>query len=63
MPNFDTSLPAEELLPTSTHWEPIAASVATPSDTGRPTMTSIVETFMEDLLTQEFSPVLLDEDI
>ena len=62
-PNSDTSLPAEELLPTPILWEAIDVSDVIPSDTGHPTMTSIVETFMEDLLTQEFSPVLLDEDI
>ena len=36
---------------------------ATLSDIGPQTMTEIVDQFMEDLLTQEFSPVVLDEDI
>ena len=35
---------------------------ATPSDIGPPTMTKIVDQFMEDLLTQEFSLVVLAED-
>ena len=35
---------------------------ATPLDTGPPTMTEVVDQFMEDLLTQEFSPVVLAED-
>ena len=43
--------------------EPTIAFDATPSDIGLQTMTEVVEQFMEDLLTQEFSPVVLDEDI
>ena len=43
--------------------EDIGASGVTPLVTGHPTMTELVEEFMEDLLTQEFSPMLLDEDI
>ena len=35
---------------------------ATPSATGQPTMTEIIDQFMEDLLTQEFSPIVLTED-
>ena len=40
----------------------IVAFGATPSDTGLQTMTEVVDQFMEDLLTQEFSPVVLAED-
>ena len=61
--NFVTSLPVEEPLPTPTLSEDIGVSDAIPLVTGRPTMTELVEEFMEDLLTQEFSPILLDEDI
>ena len=49
--------------PTPTLSADIGVSAATISVIGRPTMTEMVEEFMEDLLTQEFSPVLLDEDI
>ena len=58
-----TSLPVEELLPTPTPSADISVFDATPSVIGRLTMTELVEEFMEDLLTQEFSPILLDEDI
>ena len=61
--NFDTSLPVTESLPTPIPWEDIDVSGATPSVTGPPTMTEVVDQFMEDLLTQEFCLVLLDEDI
>ena len=61
--NFATSLPVEELLPTPIPLEDIGVSDAIPSVTGHLTMTELVEEFMEDLLTQEFSPILLDEDI
>ena len=61
--NFVTSSPVEEPLPTPTLSEHIDVSGAIPSVTGPPTMTELVEEFMEDLLTQEFSPILLDEDI
>ena len=40
----------------------IVAFDATPLDTGPPTMTEVVDQFMEDLLTQEFSPIVLAED-
>ena len=43
--------------------EDIGVSGVTPSVTGPPTMTELVEEFMEDLLTLEFSPIWLDEDI
>ena len=58
-----TSLPVEELLPTPTPSADTGVFGATPSVIGHLTMTELVEEFMEDLLTQEFSPTLLDEDI
>ena len=61
--NFDTSSLAEEPLPIPTPSADIGVFNATPSVIGRLTMTELVEEFMEDLLTQEFSPILLDEDI
>ena len=61
--NSATSLPDAALLPTPTPSADIDVSAATPLVTGHPTMTKLVEEFMEDLLTQEFSPTLLDEDI
>ena len=48
---------------TPTPSEDFDAFGAIPLDTGPPTMTEAVEQFMEDLLTQEFCPVELDEDI
>ena len=61
--NSVTNLPVEEPLPTPIPSEDTGVSDATPSVIGRLTMTELVEEFMEDLLTQEFSPILLDEDI
>ena len=61
--SFGTSLPVAEQLPTPIPLEDIGVFGATPSDTGLPTMTQLVEEYMEDLLTQEFCPVLLNEDI
>ena len=61
--NFATSLPVEELLPTPILSADIDVFGAIPSVIGPLTMTELVEQFMEDLLTQEFCPVLLDEDI
>ena len=61
--NFATSLPVEEPLLTPIPLADIDVFGAIPSDTGPPTTTELVEQFMEDLLTQEFCPVLLDEDI
>ena len=61
--SFATSLPVEEPLPTPTPSAGIGVFGATPSVIGHLTMTELVEEFMEDLLTQEFSPTLLDEDI
>ncbi|KIM67712.1 hypothetical protein SCLCIDRAFT_20749 [Scleroderma citrinum Foug A] len=61
--NFNTCSPDAEPCPTTTLSADIDVSAATPLDTGLPTMTEIVAQFMEDLLTQEFCPVMLDEDI
>ena len=62
-PNSATNSPVVELSPTPILSADIGVSAATPSVIGQLTMTELVEEFMEDLLTQEFSPVLLDEDI
>ena len=61
--NFDTFLRVVDASPTPTPSEDFGAFGATLLDTGPLTMTKIVDQFMEDLLTQEFSPVVLDEDI
>ena len=61
--SFATSLPVEEPLPTPIPSADIDVFDATPSVTGHPTMTELVEEFMEDLLTRELCPTLLDEDI
>ena len=61
--NFDTFLQGMDRSPTPTLLEPTDAFSATPSDIGPQTMNEVVEQFMEDLLTQEFSPIVLDEDI
>ena len=61
--NFDTFSRVMDRSPTPIPSEHIVAFDATPSDTGLQTMTEVVDQFMEDLLTQEFSPVVLDEDI
>ena len=61
--SFATSLPVEEPLPTPIPLADIGVFDAIPSVIGPPTMTELVDQFMEDLLTQEFCPVLLDEDI
>ena len=47
---------------TPTPLEDFDVFTATPLDTGPPTMTEVVDQFMEDLLTPEFSPVVLAED-
>ena len=60
--NFGTFSRAMDASPTPTPLEDFDAFDATPSDTGLPTMTEIVDQFMEDLLTQEFSPIVLAED-
>ena len=61
--NFGTSLPDVEPSPMTIPSEDIGAFTVTPSVIGLPTMTELVEEFMEDLLTQEFSPIQLDADI
>ena len=61
--NFDTFSQVADRSLTPTHLEHTVAFAATPSDIGQPTITEIVDQFMEDLLTQEFSPIVLDEDI
>ena len=61
--NLDTFSRVVDRSPTPTPSEPTVAFDVTPSDTGPQTMTEVVEQFMEDLLTQEFSPIVLDEDI
>ena len=61
--NFVTFSQVTDRSLTPTPLEHTGAFGATPSDTGPPTMTEVVNQFMEDLLTQEFSPVELDEDI
>ena len=61
--NFDTFSQAADRSTTPTPSEHTVAFDATLSDIGLQTMTEIVNQFMEDLLTQEFSPVVLDEDI
>ena len=61
--NFDTFSRVADRSPTPTPSEHIVVSDATPLDIGPQTMTEAVEQFMEDLLTQEFSPIVLNEDI
>ena len=61
--NFDTFSRVVDRSPTPTPSEHTVAFGVTPSDIGLPTMTEVVDQFMEDLLTQEFSPIVLDEDI
>ena len=61
--NFDTFSQVMAKSPTPTPSEHIDASDAIPSDIGPQTMTDVIEQFMEDLLTQEFSLIVLNEDI
>ena len=61
--SFITSSPVEEPLPTPIPLEDIGAFGATPLVTGPLTMMELVEQYMEDQLTREFCPALLDEDI
>ncbi|KIM59137.1 hypothetical protein SCLCIDRAFT_27573 [Scleroderma citrinum Foug A] len=61
--NFDTFLLAMDASPTPIPLEDFDVSGVIPSVTGQPTMTKVIDQFMEDLLTQEFSPVVPDEDI
>ena len=60
--NFDTFSWVVDRSPTPTPLKHTTAFDATPSDTGLQTMTEIVDQFMEDLLTQEFSLIVLAED-
>ena len=60
--NFDTFLRVVEASPTPTPSEDFNVFDATPLVIGPLTMTEIVDQFMEDLLTQEFSLVVLTED-
>ena len=61
--SFVTNSPVVEPSRTPILLEDIGVSDAIPSVTGHPTMTELVEEYMEDLLTREFCPTLLDEDI
>ena len=61
--NFATNSPVAEPSRTPILSADIGVLGATPSVIGCPTMTELVEEFMEDLLTREFCPTLLDEDI
>ena len=61
--NSGTNSLVVELLPTPIPSEVFGVFGVIPSVIGPPTMTELVEEFMEDLLTQEFSPIRLDEDI
>ena len=60
--NFDTFSRVVDASLTPTPLEDFDVFDATPSVIGPLTMTEIVDQFMEDLLTQEFSPVVLAED-
>ena len=60
--NFDTFSQVVDRSPTPIPSEHTIAFDVTPSDIGPQTMTKIVDQFMEDLLTQEFSPIVLAED-
>ena len=61
--NFVTFSQGVDLSPIPTPSEDFDAFAATPLVTGPLTMTEVVDQFMEDLLTQEFSPIVLNEDI
>ena len=60
--NFDTFSRVVDRSPTPTPLEHTIAFNVTPSDTGLQTMTEVVDQFVEDLLTQEFSLIVLAED-
>ena len=60
--NYDTFLRVVDVSLTPTPSEDFNAFSATPSDIGLPTMIEVVDQFMEDLLTQEFCPIMLAED-
>ena len=61
--NYNTFSRVVDRSPTPIPSEHIVVSDATPSDIGPQTMTDAIEQFMEDLPTQEFCPIILDEDI
>ena len=61
--NFDTFSQVTDRSLTPIPLARIVVSDVTPSDIGPQTMTEVIDQFMEDLLTQEFSPIVLDEDI
>ena len=61
--NYNTFSRVVDRSPTPTPSEHTIVSTVTPSDIGPQTMTEIVDQLMEDLLTQEFSLIVLDEDI
>ena len=60
--NFSTFSQAVDVSPTPTPLEDFNVFDAIPLDTGQQTMTEVIDQFMEDLLTQEFCPVVLAED-
>ncbi|KIM58628.1 hypothetical protein SCLCIDRAFT_27897 [Scleroderma citrinum Foug A] len=60
--NYDTFSRVVDVSPTPTPSEDFDAFGVTPSGTGLPTITELVDQFMEDQLTREFCPTLLAED-
>ncbi|KIM66884.1 hypothetical protein SCLCIDRAFT_21653 [Scleroderma citrinum Foug A] len=60
--NYATFSQAVDASRTPTPSEDFDAFNVTPLGTGHPTMTEVINQFMEDLLTQEFCPVTLAED-
>ncbi|KIM69857.1 hypothetical protein SCLCIDRAFT_19642 [Scleroderma citrinum Foug A] len=60
--NYATFSQVVDASPTPTPLEDFDAFDATPSDIGLPTMTKLVDQFMEDQLTREFCLVVLAED-
>ena len=60
--NYDIFLWVADVSPTPTPSEDFDDFSVIPLDTGPPTMTEVVDQFMEDLLTQEFCPIMLAED-
>ncbi|KIM67683.1 hypothetical protein SCLCIDRAFT_20726 [Scleroderma citrinum Foug A] len=61
--NSNISWLVEESSPMPIPLADIDVSAATPLDTGPVTMTELVSQYMEDLLTREFCPIPLDEDL
>ena len=62
MTNYDTFSRVVDASLTPTPSEDFDAFGATPLGIGPPTMTELVDQFMEDQLTQEFCPIVLAED-